>query len=144
MLRDHRDRVVGHDDWFVHHGTDVETRWAADVPRLTPNDHFYVRNHTSSPEIDPATWRLLVSGDGVLSERVYSLDELKSFTTVSYERAVECTGNGRRLFAEQQGTPRPGTQWGLGAIGVARWTGVPLRTLLGHAGPARASFHPAC
>ena len=42
--------------------------------------------------------------------------------------------HGRRLFGEQQGTPRPGTQWGLGAIGAARWTGVPLSTVLRHAG----------
>jgi DMSO/TMAO reductase YedYZ molybdopterin-dependent catalytic subunit len=134
MLRDDQDRVVGQEDWFLHHGTDVETRWDADVPRLTPNDRFYVRNHTNAPEIDATTWRLLVSGDGVVTERIYSLDDLRSFTSTSYERAVECTGNGRRLFGEQQGTPRPGTQWGLGAIGVARWTGVPLRTVLAHAG----------
>ncbi|MCW2796935.1 MAG: sulfite oxidase, partial [Nocardioides sp.] len=125
---------MGREDWFLHHGTDVETRWDADVPRLTPNDRFYVRNHTTAPEIDATTWRLLVSGDGVVGERVYSLEDLKGFTTTSYERAIECTGNGRRLFGEQQGTPRPGTQWGLGAIGVARWTGVRLRTVLMHAG----------
>jgi DMSO/TMAO reductase YedYZ molybdopterin-dependent catalytic subunit len=121
-------------DGFIIHGTDVETVWDEDVPRLTPNDRFYVRNHTTSPVIDGGAWRLLVSGDGVLGDRVYSLADLKELTTASYDRAVECTGNGRRLFAEQQGTPRPGTQWGMGAIGVARWTGVPLATLLRHAG----------
>jgi len=134
MLRDRSGRPVGDPAWFVHHGTDVETVWDRDVPRLTPIERFYVRNHTSAPEIDAAGWRLLVSGDGVLGERVYTLEELQAFTTVTYERAIECTGNGRSLFAGQQGTPRPGTQWGLGAIGVARWTGVPLRTVLEHTG----------
>ncbi|RYJ04650.1 MAG: sulfite oxidase, partial [Actinomycetales bacterium] len=118
----------------VQHGTDSETVWDEDVPRLTPNDRFYVRNHTTAPRIDARSWRLLVSGDGVLRDRVYSLADLQAFTTETYERAVECTGNGRALFAEQQGTPRPGTQWGMGAIGVASWTGVPLRTVLRHAG----------
>lgn len=118
----------------VQHGTDRETVWDEDVPRLTPNDRFYVRNHTTAPAIDARSWRLLVSGDGVLGERVYTLADLQAFTSETYERAVECTGNGRVLFAEQQGTPRPGTQWGMGAIGVARWTGVPLRTVLRHAG----------
>jgi DMSO/TMAO reductase YedYZ molybdopterin-dependent catalytic subunit len=118
----------------VQHDTDRETVWEADVPRLTPNDRFYVRNHTTAPVIDARSWRLLVSGDGVLGERVYTLADLQRFPTESYERAIECTGNGRVLFAEQQGTPRPGTPWGLGAIGVARWTGVPLRTVLRHAG----------
>ena len=134
MLRDSHGRPVDGGDWFVNHGTDVETRWEADVPHVTPNDRFFVRNHTEPPVVDPATWRLLVTGDGVLVERTYSLDDLKTFSTTTYERALECTGNGRRLFADQQGAHRPGTQWGLGAIGVARWTGVPLSTVLRHAG----------
>ena len=132
MLRDASGHPLG--DGFVHHGTDVETRWDGPVPHLTPNDRFFVRNHTQPPRIDPRTWRLLVSGDGVLGDTTYSLADLTRFTTRTYERALECTGNGRRLFGEQQGAPRPGTQWGLGAIGVARWTGVPLATLLRHAG----------
>jgi DMSO/TMAO reductase YedYZ molybdopterin-dependent catalytic subunit len=134
MLRDSLGRIVDGGDWFIHHGTDVETRWAADVPHLTPNDRFFVRNHTEPPAIDAGTWRLLVTGDGVLGERTYSLDDLRAFTSTTYERALECTGNGRRLFADQQGEHRPGTQWDLGAIGVARWTGVPLSTVLRHAG----------
>ena len=75
-----------------------------------------------------------MTGDGVVREATYSMAELQSFTSVTQERALECTGNGRRLFADQQGHARPGTQWGLGAIGVARWTGVPLATILRHAG----------
>ena len=90
--------------------------------------------HRSRRRSTPDSWRLLVSGDGVIGDTTYSLNELQSFTSRTYDRALECTGNGRRLFAEQQGTPRPGTQWGLGAIGTARWTGVPLSTVLRHAG----------
>ena len=48
-------------DAFVHHGTDVETVWEDDVPYLTPNERFFVRNHTESPVIDAGSWRLLVS-----------------------------------------------------------------------------------
>jgi DMSO/TMAO reductase YedYZ molybdopterin-dependent catalytic subunit len=132
MLRDRSGRPL--DDGFVHHGTDVETVWESDVPYLTPNERFFVRNHTESPAIDAGAWRLLVSGDGVIGDTTYTLAELMSFTRRTYDRALECTGNGRRLFGEQQGTPRPGTQWGLGAIGAARWTGVPLSTVLRHAG----------
>ncbi|MGZ4447999.1 MAG: sulfite oxidase [Nocardioides sp.] len=136
MLRDRKDRPVG--DWFLHHGTDTygdaETVWEADVPHVTPNDRFFVRNHTTPPTIDGGAWRLLVSGDGVLGDTTYSLADLRAFTSATYERTLECTGNGRRLFGDQQGTPLPGTPWSLGAIGLARWTGVPLRTLLRHAG----------
>src|SRR4051812_34032721 len=134
MLRDRTGRPTGDPDWFRHHGTDVETVWDEGVPPLTPTDRFYVRNHTTAPEIDGQSWRLLISGDGVVCEQVHSLADLQAFTSHTYERAIECTGNGRSLFASQQGTPRPGTAWGMGAIGVARWTGVRLSTLLGHAG----------
>ena len=47
---------------------------------------------------------------------------------------IECAGNGRSFFGSQQGTPAAGTQWGLGAIGVARWRGVPLSEILDRAG----------
>jgi DMSO/TMAO reductase YedYZ molybdopterin-dependent catalytic subunit len=133
MLRDRFGRPVA-GDRFVHHGTDLETVWEGEVPHLTPNDRFFVRNHTGPAAVDGTAWRLLVTGDGVHREVTYTLSELQSFTSRTDELALECTGNGRRLFADQQGHARPGTQWGLGAIGVARWTGVPLGTILRHAG----------
>jgi DMSO/TMAO reductase YedYZ molybdopterin-dependent catalytic subunit len=133
MLRDPLGRPVA-PDYFVHHGTDLETQWEGEVPHLTPNERFFVRNHTGPAVVDAASWRLLVTGDGVGREATYSLAQLQSFGSTTRELALECTGNGRRYFAHQQGEPRPGTQWGLGAIGVARWTGVPLATILRHAG----------
>ena len=106
-----------------------------DVPHLTPNERFFVRNHTEAPAIDADTWRLLVAGDGVLARaRPTRWPTCARSRRTTYERALECTGNGRRLFADQQGTTVPGTQWGLGAIGVARWTGVPLSPCCAHAG----------
>jgi DMSO/TMAO reductase YedYZ molybdopterin-dependent catalytic subunit len=50
---------------------------------------------------------------------------------------IECAGNGRSFYGSQQGTPASGTQWTLGAIGVARWRGVPLREVLERAGITR-------
>jgi DMSO/TMAO reductase YedYZ molybdopterin-dependent catalytic subunit len=45
----------------------------------------------------------------------------------------------RSFFGSQQGTPAAGSQWKLGAIGVARWRGVPLAEVLERAGiPRRA------
>lgn len=137
MLRDPDGNPVDGGKWFIHHGTDVETNWAATDPLSyrTPTEHFFVRNHTTAPEIDATSWRLEVWGDGLDGgPAAYSLDELKALGETTYDRALECTGNGRRLFDEQQGEFRPGTQWGLGAIGVASWTGCPLRTVLEDAG----------
>jgi hypothetical protein len=47
---------------------------------------------------------------------------------------MECAGNGRSFFGSQQGTPVPGSAWKLGAVGVAKWRGVPLREVLERAG----------
>ena len=139
MLRDRDGHPRG--DWFDVHthetGTDVETRWEGRVPHVTPTERFFVRNHTTAPEIDAGSWRLLVTGDGVQRETVWSLADLSRLASVTTQTALECTGNGRRFFGDQQGTPRPGTPWRFGAIGVAEWRGVPLSLLLDHAGVRR-------
>src|SRR4030095_6118323 len=43
---------------------------------------------------------------------------------------VECAGNGRGFFKDVMGKVASGTQWHFGGIGVAEWTGVPLRLVL--------------
>ncbi|OLC31612.1 MAG: hypothetical protein AUH81_17565 [Candidatus Rokubacteria bacterium 13_1_40CM_4_69_5] len=43
---------------------------------------------------------------------------------------MECAGNGRGFFKEFMGRVASGTQWRLGAIGVAEWSGVPLAAVL--------------
>ncbi len=132
-------------EWFVRQGTNAEMRWEAlrgncpHPPLLVGNDRFFVRNHTSTPRIDPATWRLRVSGSGLRRPQGIELgyDELARLETREITAAIECAGNGRRLFADQQGTPAPGTQWRLGGIGLARWRGVPLAEVLERAGLRR-------
>ncbi|WP_091505465.1 molybdopterin-dependent oxidoreductase [Amycolatopsis sacchari] len=47
---------------------------------------------------------------------------------------IECAGNGRSFFTSQQGQSVTGTAWRLGAVGVARWRGVRLATVLARAG----------
>src|SRR3712207_2888013 len=58
------------DSLFVARGTNAEMRWSAMSRQgyLTPTDRFFVRNHTSTPRIDPTTWRLRVHGSGVERE----------------------------------------------------------------------------
>ena len=117
-------------EWFVDYGTNAEMRWDAvgDLGYAIPNERFFVRNHTSTPTIDAATWRLRDRaaprcGRGRSSSPIRDLLRLPSREITAF---VECAGNGRSFFASQQGTPAAGTAWGLGAIGVARWRGVPL------------------
>ncbi len=64
----------------------------------------------------------------------FSLEDLLRLPARTIPAFIECAGNGRSLFGSQQGTPAAGSAWKLGAIGVARWRGVPLREVLERAG----------
>jgi DMSO/TMAO reductase YedYZ molybdopterin-dependent catalytic subunit len=129
-------------EWFIDYGTNAEMRWEA-VPGLgylIPNERFFVRNHTATPVIDADTWTLRLWGDGLRgaptqdSPISFSYRQLRSLPSVEIPAFTECAGNGRSFFATQQGTPAGGTQWGLGAVGVASWRGVPLAEVLERAG----------
>ena len=79
-------------------------------------------------------WRLQIEGAALRKGPVsFSYPDLLRLPSREITAFVECAGNGRSFFASQQGTPAAGTAWGLGAIGVARWRGVPLSVLLDRA-----------
>ena len=128
-------------EWFTILGANAEMRWdtAAGLPYWTPNERFFVRNHTATPLIDPATYRLEVFGSGLRRAEGISLSlrDLKRLPSRTITAAIECAGNGRSFFGSQQATPVPGSQWKLGAVGVARWRGVQLRHVLERAGVTR-------
>jgi DMSO/TMAO reductase YedYZ molybdopterin-dependent catalytic subunit len=97
---------------------------------VTPNGYFFRRNHFPIPEIDPASWRLELSGL-VRQPISVKLAQLRAMLAQTVNATLECAGNGRALF-----TPAaPGEQWELGAVSTARWTGVPLRDVLALADP---------
>ncbi|GGK66528.1 sulfite oxidase [Sphaerisporangium melleum] len=123
-------------DLFIRHGRSAEMRWEAMRGQgyHTPADRFFVRNHTVTPLIDARTWRLLIHGDGVRRPISLSYEELLALPATTADVAIECAGNGRAFFDTQQDQPAPGIQWRLGAVGVARWRGVPLAALLDRAG----------
>ncbi|BCJ46470.1 sulfite oxidase [Actinoplanes ianthinogenes] len=121
-------------------GTNAETKWSAlkDQGYLVPVDRFFVRNHTSTPIIDAATWSLEVSGSGLRGDAAhFTLADLRRLPAQTHTVAVECAGNGRGYYSSQQGQTVSGTAWGLGAVGVARWRGVRLSTVLRRAGVRR-------
>jgi DMSO/TMAO reductase YedYZ molybdopterin-dependent catalytic subunit len=98
---------------------------------ITPNDAFFVRYHLADIPlaIDPDTYRIKINGkvDRPLS---FSLADLKGLDPVEIVAVNQCSGNSRG-FVE----PRvAGGQLANGAIGNARWKGVPLRTVLDRAG----------
>jgi sulfite oxidase len=109
---------------------------------ITPRELFYVRNHGSVPYVDPARYRLAVFG---LVERPLrlSLQELeRSFPRETVVATIHCAGNRRDELTRV--SPIPGEiPWSAGAIGNARWTGVPLAEVLAAAGVRREARHAA-
>jgi DMSO/TMAO reductase YedYZ molybdopterin-dependent catalytic subunit len=98
---------------------------------LTPNEAFFVRWHLEGipTTVDVRTYRLNISGE-IQHPLQLSLDDLRSqFEPVSLVAVNQCSGNSRSFFE-----PRvPGGQWKHGAVGNAKWTGVPLKTILDRA-----------
>jgi DMSO/TMAO reductase YedYZ molybdopterin-dependent catalytic subunit len=96
---------------------------------ITPTEAFYVRMHFQIPKIDKNKWRLRVEGE-VKRPFELSYDELLKLESRKIPVTLECAGN-NRIFLEPK---VKGAQWGLGAVGNAEWTGVPLSILLHRAG----------
>ena len=127
---------------FHVYGTNAETRWEAMAGQgyLTPNDRFFVRDHTLTPTIDVGSWRLQLFGTGLAHQPTsdnpieFSYDDLRRLPHETRPVFLECAGNGRSLFTTQQGQSVTGTAWKLGAVGVARWRGVRVSTVLKAAG----------
>ena len=128
-------------EFFYQSGINLEMRWENMYNRgyLVPNKLFFVRNNNPTPAIDPATWRLKIDGSGVLRPQSFTYDEIVAMPSVSVIRAIECAGNGRNFFQIAHGKKIKGTPWNLGGIGVAEWTGVPLREVLERSGVKRTA-----
>jgi sulfane dehydrogenase subunit SoxC len=128
-------------EFFNDFGSNKEMRWEVMYTRgyVVPNELFFVRNHSRTARVDVASWRLRVEGSGVSSPREFTYNEVLALPSVSVTRFVECAGNGRSFFEERYGKKAQGGQWKFGAIGVAEWTGVPLREVLDRAGLKRTA-----
>jgi DMSO/TMAO reductase YedYZ molybdopterin-dependent catalytic subunit len=85
---------------------------------FTPKDQFFTTQHYGHPEVDPATFKLKVTGL-VDRPQALSLDDLKKIGTTELIAGFECSGNRRPLQ-------------GLSSNG--KWTGVPLKKVLDRAG----------
>ena len=85
---------------------------------ITPKDQFFTTQHYGHPKVDVATYKLQVSG---LVDRplTLSLDDLRKMGNTELVAGFECSGNRGPLQ---------------GLSSNARWTGVPLKTVLDKAG----------
>jgi DMSO/TMAO reductase YedYZ molybdopterin-dependent catalytic subunit len=99
---------------------------------ITPNDAFFVRYHHAGipTAIDGDKHVIRIGGNAVGKPFELSMAELRmQFKPTEIVAVNQCSGNSRGLFE-----PRvTGGQLGNGAMGNARWLGVPLKDVLARA-----------
>src|SRR3954464_7691736 len=98
---------------------------------ITPNDAFFVRYHLADVplNIDPDKFTLELKGK-VDRPLKLPLKDIKKLPAIEITAVNQCSGNSRGFS-----NPRvAGGQLGNGAMGNARWRGVPLKTVLDQAG----------
>nr|XP_033792921.1 sulfite oxidase, mitochondrial [Geotrypetes seraphini]XP_033792922.1 sulfite oxidase, mitochondrial [Geotrypetes seraphini] len=100
---------------------------------ITPNAFFFKRNHLPVPRLDPASYRLEVVGRMGNASLFLSLEELKTrFPRHEVTVTLQCAGNRRSEMNAVK--PVKGLDWGIAAIGNAKWAGARLRDVLVAAG----------
>ena len=108
---------------------------------ITPIDQFFIRNEFATPRaehdarVDPRHWKLTIHGNAIERPLIITYDDLMKMPSRHIISTMECAGNGRSLFWEQQNMvsdPQKvgGTGWGLGGIGQAEWQYVPMSHIL--------------
>jgi sulfite dehydrogenase len=101
---------------------------------ITPNDAFFVRYHNAGipTSIDGDQHVIKIGGNAAGKPFELTVAELRTrFKPIEVVAVNQCSGNGRALF-----NPRvTGGQLGNGAMGNARWLGVPLKDVLQLAEP---------
>jgi DMSO/TMAO reductase YedYZ molybdopterin-dependent catalytic subunit len=110
---------------------------------MTPVEEFYVRNHYPTPTAEqrPAlareNWKLKIHGPSVERPLELGFEDLLRLPSKTIIATMECHGNGRTLFWEQDGLTGQqvsGGNWVLGAVGQAEWQYVPMSEILARVG----------
>ena len=86
---------------------------------FTPRDKFFALQHLGQPKVDPATYKLKVSGL-VNKPMELSLDDIKKRSSIQLAAGFECSGNSPRAIEA--------------LVSNGMWTGIRLRDLLTAAG----------
>ena len=137
--------MIKHPDLIIHEQTPFNAEPPLKLLRqsfITPKELFYVRNHGSIPEVNPAEYRLSIAGS-VSKPLSLSLDEIREkFPKHTVMATLQCAGNRRDGLIQVK--PIPGEEpWQAQAIGNAIWGGVPLREVLLAAGIEADTKHVA-
>ncbi len=97
---------------------------------ITPSGLHFERHHAGVPDVHPAEHRLMVHGL-CRAPRLYTMDDLLRFPSVSRIHFIECGAN---TGMEWGNVAVPTVQYTHGMLGCSEWTGVPLATLLDEVG----------
>jgi sulfane dehydrogenase subunit SoxC len=97
---------------------------------ITPSGLHFERHHAGMPEIDPHQHRLMIHGL-VANPRLYTMDDIVRFPSVSRIHFIECGANTGMEWAR---VAVPTVQYSHGMLSCSEWTGVLLSTLLDEAG----------
>ncbi|MEP7330312.1 MAG: sulfite dehydrogenase, partial [Betaproteobacteria bacterium] len=100
---------------------------------ITPSGLHFERHHAGVPTIDPHQHRLMIHGL-VANPRIYTMDDIVRFPSVSRVHFIECGAN---TGMEWGNVAVPTVQYTHGMLSCSEWTGVPLATLLDEAGVDR-------
>jgi sulfane dehydrogenase subunit SoxC len=97
---------------------------------VTPSGLHYEVHHNGIPIIDPTTYKLAIHGQ-VKEAKIFSLEDLMRFPSITRPGFLECAGNG---FTELKKPTMPDVQGTHGLTSNSEWTGVPLKTVLNEVG----------
>jgi sulfane dehydrogenase subunit SoxC len=97
---------------------------------ITPSGVHFERHHVGVPDVVPVQHRQMIHGL-VRAPRVYTVDDILRFPSVSRIHFIECGANTGMEWAN---AAVPTVQYTHGMIGCSEWTGVPLAVLLEEAG----------
>jgi DMSO/TMAO reductase YedYZ molybdopterin-dependent catalytic subunit len=86
---------------------------------VTPKDQFFAVQHFAQPDVDPATYRLKLTGM-VNKPAEFTIADIRTMKSVEIAAGYECSGN-RGLTMQ-------------GLVSSGKWTGVPLNAVLKHVG----------
>jgi len=108
---------------------------------LTRNDAFFVRYHLAGvPTVEARKWRLKVGGEAAGSAFTVDFDSLRrDYPAHELVAVCQCSGNRRGMFEPHV----QGVEWGVGAMGNARWKGARLRDILARAGVKKEAIEVA-
>jgi len=121
--------LIAHDD-----GKSLEARLENTRGLITANSHFFVRNNSTSLDLDAAAWRLSVEGDAVSNPMELTYKDILGLPSRALVCYLECAGNHRAMFDLVQGRAASGTQWMTGGISNGEWVGASLSDVLTLAG----------